>query len=494
MSKKQKLILLTITLSLILLSVGLSFAFFTSINNNESESTLYAKGGTMNIKYANGSGNIVMENIYPREKEWATKTFTVTGNNTTDLEMDYRIYLVTSSNAFNFGDLTYSISGTSTNTSDTLIQKTNQSIPKTGEILMGKGIFKAKNSTHTYTLKIYYKETGENQNNGQEKDYTGYVRIDTGSTLGYDSLISLKDNDPSSESAVFNGPIARNEVETITFKTDTTVPSNALFSWDASEKQNGSVMAYTLDENKDNLYELYIGQDNKVVIGQTADNLFKNYNKITTLDVSNLDTSNATSMYGMFQNATVTNIIGLDKLNTSNVKGMGLMFAGMKNVTSLDLSNFNTSNVTSLYRMFQGLGKVETLDLSSFNTSNVTNMEGTFYYMSSLKNIIGLENFDTSNVRSMYVTFQNCFSIEELNLNSFVIKENAYIRGMFSGMRNLKNLYIKSMDFSVNIENYSDFFNNSNIENIYVKDETAKTWIEARLTEANKTANVQIAN
>ena len=71
MKKKNKIILLTITLSLILLSVGLSFAFFTSINNNESASTLYAKGGTMNIKYANGSGNIVMENIYPREQEWA---------------------------------------------------------------------------------------------------------------------------------------------------------------------------------------------------------------------------------------------------------------------------------------------------------------------------------------------------------------------------------------------------------------------------------------
>lgn len=494
MKKKNKIILLTITLSLILLSVGLSFAFFTSINNNESASTLYAKGGTMNIKYANGSGNIVMENIYPREQEWAIKTFTVTGNNTTELEMDYRIYLVTSSNAFNYGDLTYSISGTSTNTSDTLVQKTNQSIPKTGEILMGKGTFKAKNSTHTYTLKIYYKETGENQNNGQEKDYTGYVRIDTGSTLGYDSLINLKDNDPSSESAVFNGPIARNKVETITFKTDTIVPSNALFSWDASEKQNGSVMAYTLDENKDNLYELYIGQDNKVVLGPDASHMFQNYNNSATIDVSNLDTSNVTSMDYMFRNATVTNIIGLNKFDTSKVVGMNMTFAGMKNITNIDLSSFDTHNVQGFYRTFQGVEKVETLDVSSFNTSNAITMEGMFYYMSNLKNIIGLENFDTANVENMLGMFSACFSIEELNLNSFVIKENAYIRQMFSGMKNLKNLYIKSMDFSVNIENYSDFFNNCNIENIYVKDEAAKTWIEARLTEAHKTANVQIAN
>ena len=80
MEKKQKLIILLIALSLVLVCTGLSFAFFTSISNNESASTIYAKGGTMNIVYANGSGNIVMENIYPKEEEWVNKTFTVTGN------------------------------------------------------------------------------------------------------------------------------------------------------------------------------------------------------------------------------------------------------------------------------------------------------------------------------------------------------------------------------------------------------------------------------
>ena len=83
----------------------------------------------MSIKYANGSGNIVMENIYPREEAWVNKEFTVTGNNTTDLEMEYNVYLMTSSNDFNLGDLTYSLSGTSTNADDFYPQKKIKSFP-----------------------------------------------------------------------------------------------------------------------------------------------------------------------------------------------------------------------------------------------------------------------------------------------------------------------------------------------------------------------------
>ena len=251
MNKKQKIVLLVTGLFLLLLCGGLSYAFFSSINNNESSSTIFAKGGTMTIKYANGSGNITMQNIYPREEAWVNKTFTVTGNNTTDLEMNYRLYLVVSRSTFNFGNLTYSISGTTTNSIDTLISKDNQPIPKMGQILMGAGIFKSKTSTHSYNLRIFYKETGENQNNGQGKNFSGYVGIDSGSTLAYDALIENKST--SAYNPAFNGPIARNQVEKITFNNTNTVPSNAINSWDVSDKQNGSIMAYTLDEDNDGL-------------------------------------------------------------------------------------------------------------------------------------------------------------------------------------------------------------------------------------------------
>ena len=87
MNKQDKIILAIITLVLVLASAGLTYAFFTSFSSSESASTIAAKGGNMSIKYASGNGNIVVENIYPREAAWVNKSFTETGTNTTDLEM-----------------------------------------------------------------------------------------------------------------------------------------------------------------------------------------------------------------------------------------------------------------------------------------------------------------------------------------------------------------------------------------------------------------------
>ena len=50
----------------------------------------------------------------------------------------------------------------------------------------------------------------------------------------------------------------------------------------------------------------------------------------------------------------VTEIEGLSQLDTSNVTTMSYMFYGMSSVTSLDLSNFDTSKVTSMYNMCTG--------------------------------------------------------------------------------------------------------------------------------------------
>ena len=425
MEKKQKLIILLITLSLVLVCTGLSFAFFTSISNNESASTIYAKGGTMNIVYANGSGNIVMENIYPKEEAWVNKTFTVTGNNSTELDMEYRIYLKTSSNGFNAGDLTYSISGTSTNSGDKLVEKANQPLAKTGELLLGKGIFKSKTATHSYNLRIFYKEKNVDQNNGQGKSFTGYVRIDNGSSLAYDTLVTQTSF--SSDLPAFNGPITRSEVKTITLTSSSKVPANAIASWAAGEKQDGTIMAYLLNKDENGLYDLYIGQAGKVVLGKNAFGLFTGYNKTTTLDVSNINTSNVTNMRYMFQSTSATSIKGLDNFNTSKVTNMSAMFRYSK-ARTLDLSSFDTSKVTDMSDMFYG-SQATTLDLSSFDTSKVTNMSSMFY--KSQATTLDLSNFDTSKVTSMSEMFGHS-KTRVLDLSSFDTSRVTNMTWMFS--------------------------------------------------------------
>ena len=479
MDKKQKIVLLVTILFLILLCGGLSYAFFSTVTNNESSSTILAKGGKMTITYANGSGTIKMENIYPREEAWVNKSFTVTGNNTTDLEMNYRLYLVVKNNGFNFGDLTYSISGTSTNSTDTLINKANQPIPKAGQILMGAGVFKSKTSTHSYNLKIFYKETGENQNNGQGKSFSGYVKMDSGSTLAYDALME-GDKNSNSNSSAFDGPIARTEIEEVTFNNTNTVPSNAINSWDVSDKQNGSVMAYTLDEDNDGLYEVYIGQNGGVVANPNSQYLFGSFFKLkiinltnfdtskvtdmswmfygsdaTSLDLSSFDTSNVTDMSYMFYSSAATEIKGLDKFDNSKVINMSFMFAGTK-ITSLDLSSFDTSGVTTMSHMFWA-SKATSLDLSGFDTNKVTNMSMMFASNDATE-IKGLTNFNTSNVTTMDYMFEYS-KATSLDLSSFDTSKVTNMNCMFYGS-SATSLDLSSFDTS-NVTNMYQMFSQS---------------------------------
>ena len=458
MKKKNKIIIIAIIFALIILCGGLSFAYFTSITPSESTSTIYAKGGTMNIRYDNGSGDIIVDNIYPREKEWVNKTFTVTGENTTDLEMDYKIYLKTQSNGFNLGDLTYSLSGSSTNVDDFLSSKENQQLPKNGEILIGSGTFKSKTAIHSYSLKIFYKETGENQNNGQEKNYTGYVRIDTGNSLAYNTLVN-QSKSKYYDAPAFNGPITKSEVEAITFKSDVIVPSTALLSWDASEKQNGSVMAYALDEDNNNLYELYIGQDDKIVLGSDASYLFAMYDKSTKLDVSNLDTSKVTNMSYMFYICKATEIKGLTLFNTTNVTNMASMFQ-MTRAESLNLSSFDTSKVTDMSYMFDNV-PTKSLNLSGFNTSNVTNMEAMFFGSNATN--IDLSSFDTSKVTDMSDMF-GYSQVTSLDLSNFDTSKVTDMSWMFSSSQ-ATSLDLSNFDTS-NVTNMQYMFSKAQAKNI----------------------------
>lgn len=182
MNKKQKIIVVVTIFALVLLCGGLTFAYFTSFTSSESGSTIATKGGTMNIKYDNGSGNITLSNIYPRSSAWVNKTFTVTGNNTTDLNMYYGISLVVDNNSFG-NYLSYTLTGTNTSNNGNLIPNTteNQTIFDGVETYdLGVGSFnKATNAVHTYSFKIFFLDTGEEQNYAQEANFASHLVINS---------------------------------------------------------------------------------------------------------------------------------------------------------------------------------------------------------------------------------------------------------------------------------------------------------------------------
>ena len=115
-------------------------------------------------------------------------------------------------------------------------------------------------------------------------------------------------------------------------------------------------------------------------------NMFSYCNKLTTLDVSNFDTSNVTDMNRMFCNCFKLTTLDVSNFNTINVTDMGHMFSSI-GLTTLNLSNFNTSNVTKMFNMFSLCRTLITLDLSNFNTSKVTYMDSMFQGCNSLTTV-----------------------------------------------------------------------------------------------------------
>ena len=146
--------------------------------------------------------------------------------------------------------------------------------------------------------------------------------------------------------------------------------------------------------------------------------MFRECSSLTSLDVSNFNTSNVIDMGCMFNVCSSLTSLDLSHFNTSNVTDMAGMFDRCSSLTSLNVSNFNTSKVTTMSSMFRACSSLTSLDLSHFNTSKVTNMKFMFYGCSKLTSL-NVSNWNTSNVTDMNSMFISCESLAKLDLSTF---------------------------------------------------------------------------
>lgn len=158
----------------------------------------------------------------------------------------------------------------------------------------------------------------------------------------------------------------------------------------------------------------------------------------TSIDLSNFDTSNVTTMFGMFDGATALNSLNLSNFNTKKVTDMSYMFTGLT-VDNLDVSKLDTSNVKNMSGMFDGMTNVSQLNVKNFNTSRVANME---YMFSGVKNLeaLDLASFNTGDVKKMKGMFSNANKLSHINLSNFIISYDTDTTNMFAGATNLSRL------------------------------------------------------
>ena len=244
-----------------------------------------------------------------------------------------------------------------------------------------------------------------------------------------------------------------NKISTVDVLDNKNVPSDAVISWDVSDKQNKSVMAWFInDPDNAGMYKLYIGGNGGVYANENSNLLFEGGNggvfgKTTLMKLSNLKTNYVTNMRGMFSACSEIVNLDLSSFETSKVANMNGMFDGCNKLVDLNISSFNTSSVTSMVAMFQKCNSIINLDVSNFDTQNVTTFYGMFWGMTKLKTL-DVSNFNTSKATNMRTMFGKCSSLTEVNVSNFDTSNVINMRSMFQDCSSLTALDVSNWDTS----------------------------------------------
>ena len=172
MSRKNKIIIsISGIVIILLLLIGLTYGFYlTRINGNYSDKSVTVSLSNLELTYSDGNGFVESNNIIPGES--ITKTFTVenTGNKKV---INYLIYLEDVVNTFvDKNDLKITLTCTSSSgtcSGNTLIYPSNDTIIGINDIEVGE--------VQEYNLKVDFLETNDNQNDNQNKIFSGNVKL-----------------------------------------------------------------------------------------------------------------------------------------------------------------------------------------------------------------------------------------------------------------------------------------------------------------------------
>ena len=326
--------------------------------------------------------------------------------------------------------------------------------------------------TTTFNVTVTYNRDVTTQPDNLTSDFTitlNYVQAgttDTGEVLPTETNLMRSYSDGSQ--ADYHNDAYREKITSIEFLNNKNIPSEAVQSWDVSERQDGSVMAWIVNDPENaGFYKLYIGGDGGVVANPNSSYLFSEFRQVKKIDLNNLDTSNVTNMMHMFANCTSLADLNIRNLKTSNVTNMANMFNNCFELTNLDLSNFDTSHVTDMSTMFSGDRNLTSISFGqTFDTSKVTNMKNMFNCCYALTNL-DVSHFNTSNVTIMTRMFSNCYALTSLDLSNFDTSNVIEMGSMFE-KTNFTSLDLSSFDTS-NVTTMNWMFSGAtSLQNIYV--------------------------
>ena len=253
---------------------------------------------------------------------------------------------------------------------------------------------------------------------------------------------------------VFGRKMDRTKITTIYFRNKKeNIGEDA---WDVSEKQNGSIMAWT-EEKRDGFMDLYLAANGNILANKDCSKLFSGYEKLKKIvGLQYFRTDQTENMSDMFFGCMQLKRLNLKKLDTGNVTNLSNMFYLCLHLQSLNLEKLHTDQVTDMSAMFAGCSELKELDLGSFDTSNVKNMDRMFFLCKSLEKL-NISSFDTGNVETMRKMFNGCESLGELDVNHFDTSKIANLRSFSEYTELPDNVTLKSADNTLMASSNTDY-------------------------------------
>ena len=366
--KKQLLLSIGLVLILVLMIVGISYAAFKFVGLGQKPNTITT--GAITMEYEESTNTISMTGALPTTdatgKVRLTKgeyfDFTIKSSIQGNANINWEIAAedITPSSAKKMAGKNIKLYLTKLNgdkeeevMAPKVYSASTSANTKTGRpsgvMSLATGTMSTSETTN-YRLRMYVDEDYNPQGDGGGLSFSvkinAYGKVKeapTGSKMkAYITQADLNKEDFTPPQTDFHTDAYRSKITSIITKKDNIVPATATESWDISEAGDGSVMAYVEDDGTGNgTYKLTIGGKGGIIANESMIDYFGDFNKMTSIDLSALDTSEVTNMMGMFFNC--------------------------RSLTSLDVSSFDTSKVTNMDFMFCECPAWNTVDQTKFS-------------------------------------------------------------------------------------------------------------------------------
>jgi len=159
-------------------------------------------------------------------------------------------------------------------------------------------------------------------------------------------------------------------------------------------------------------------------------------------DISSWDVSNVTGFSNMFNNADSFNQ-DIGGWNVGSATDMGYMFAN-SNAFNQDISGWDVSNVTSFYRMF-GDNNSFNQPIGNWSASPTSNNGLEFMFVRATSFNQPLNNWDTSNVTSLYRMFYGATAFNNDISSSWDV----------SNITNFREVFLQATSFNQDISEWN---------------------------------------